>query len=93
MAKALDTFSSTQFSTLRLASNQVQAHAVELIQASQTGTVEGVKLTRKRYKSPHPPKMITNEMIHSRRLVNEMTTAGSFFFVAQYDQPYMLITI
>src|SRR5258706_229712 len=82
-----------QFSTLRLASNQVPAQAVELTHASHTGTVDGVKVINAKYSIPHPTKIMISEMIHSFLLANFTVTGVAFFSNAQYHQPYTLIII
>src|SRR3954468_6061572 len=84
MANRLLMLSNTQFSTLRLASSHIPAHAVDDTHESQIGTVEGVNLTRMIYNIPHPPKTINRVINHSRLLEKLTFTAGRWRFFIQW---------
>ena len=69
MAKAFEILSSIQFSILRLASSHIPAHAVALIQASQKGTVDEVKLFSVKASIIKLPNIIHIAMVHSLRVL------------------------
>ena len=87
IAKPFEMFSRIQFSILLLAKSHMPAHAVELIHASQAGTVEEVKRDRINYNTSHPPRTMATVIIHSCRPAKSTFTGGSFLFLIQCDHP------